>query len=78
MGLTFVLWLTALRWSRSATWVAQLIYLAPFLSLLFLHLVIGEPIAPSTPVGLALIIGALLCQSRSLRDQETAGKRAHR
>ncbi len=62
MGLSFVLWLTALRWGRSAARLAQLIYLAPFLSLLFLHLIIGEPIAPSTPVGLALIIGAILWQ----------------
>lgn len=64
MGLTFVLWLTALQWSRSAARLAQLIYLAPFLSLVFLHLIIGEPIAASTPLGLALIIGAILSQTR--------------
>lgn len=64
MGLSFVLWLIALRWGRSAARLAQLIYLAPFLSLLFLHLIIGEPIAPSTPVGLALIVGAILWQER--------------
>lgn len=69
MGLTFVLWLTALQWSRSAARLAQLIYLAPFLSLLFLHLVIGEPIAASTPLGLALIIGAILWQ----RERTTSG-----
>lgn len=64
MGLSFVLWLTALRWGRSAARLAQLIYLAPFLSLLFLHLIIGESIAPSTPVGLALIVGAILWQEK--------------
>lgn len=64
MGLSFVLWLTALRWGRSAARLAQLIYLAPFLSLLFLHLIIGESIASSTPVGLALIVGAILWQEK--------------
>ena len=62
MGLTFVLWLTALQWSDSAARLGHLVYLAPFLSLLFLHLVAGEPIQPTTPVGLALIVGSILWQ----------------
>ncbi|MBK1703434.1 hypothetical protein CKO40_02420 [Halochromatium glycolicum] len=69
MGLTFVLWLTALQWSHRAARLAQLIYLAPFLSLVFLHLIIGEPIAASTPFGLALIIAAILWQ----RERTTSG-----
>jgi drug/metabolite transporter (DMT)-like permease len=64
MGLTFVLWLTALQLSDSAARLGQLIYLTPFLSLLFLHLVVGEPIQPTTPLGLVLIVGALLWQGR--------------
>jgi drug/metabolite transporter (DMT)-like permease len=65
MGLTFILWLTALQLTASAARLGQLIYLAPFLSLLFLHWIIGEPIQPTTPVGLAMIIGAILWQARA-------------
>jgi drug/metabolite transporter (DMT)-like permease len=60
MGLTFVLWLTALQRARHAARLGHLVYLAPFLSLMFLHLVLGEPLLPATFVGLALIVGSLL------------------
>jgi drug/metabolite transporter (DMT)-like permease len=63
MGLAFVLWLTALQWSDSAARLGQLIYLAPFLSLLFLHWLIGEPLQPTTPIGLVLIVGSILWQA---------------
>ncbi|ROR34443.1 DMT family transporter [Inmirania thermothiophila] len=59
MGLTFVLWLQALRHARTTAQVSGLIYLSPFLSLILIHLVVGEPIYPSTPVGLALIVGGI-------------------
>lgn len=60
MGLTFVLWLTALQRAEHAARLGHLVYLAPFLSLMFLHLVLGEPLLPATFVGLALIVGSLL------------------
>jgi len=60
MGLTFVLWLTALQRARHAARLGHLVYLAPFLSLGFLHLILGEPLLPATFAGLALIIGSLL------------------
>jgi drug/metabolite transporter (DMT)-like permease len=64
MGVTFVLWLTALRLADSAARVANLIFLAPFLSLIFIARVAGEPIQAGTLVGLALIVGGLAIQSR--------------
>jgi drug/metabolite transporter (DMT)-like permease len=60
MGLTFLLWLTALQGAKNAGRLGHLVYLTPFLSLLFLHLIIGEPILPATFVGLAMIVGSLL------------------
>lgn len=60
MGLTFVLWLTALQRARHAARLGHLVYLAPFLSLLFLHLALGEPLLPATFLGLMLIVGSLL------------------
>lgn len=62
MGITFLVWLQALRHASSAARVALLIYLSPFLSLMFIHFIVGEPIRNATLAGLALIVGALLFQ----------------
>lgn len=59
MGIAFVLWQLAVhRVSRTAK-VSNLIFLSPPVSLLLLFLVVGEPILPSTLVGLVLILGGL-------------------
>jgi drug/metabolite transporter (DMT)-like permease len=63
MGLTFLLWLKALSYSRDSASVARFIYLSPFLSLLFIRTVVGEVILPSSLIGLVLIIGGILIQS---------------
>lgn len=60
MGITYVLWLKALTLSARASKVGHLIYLVPPISLIFIHYVAGEEIYPSTPVGLALILGGIL------------------
>ncbi|WP_027370235.1 DMT family transporter [Desulfovermiculus halophilus] len=56
MGITFVLWSMALKLSQSAAQVSIFIYLSPFLSLVFIHFLVGETILPSTFVGLILIV----------------------
>ncbi len=60
MSFTFVLWLTALQLSSTAARIGNLIYIAPFLSLVFLRLTTGEEIHPSTFIGLLLIVGSIL------------------
>ncbi|MGE4291887.1 MAG: DMT family transporter [Desulfovibrio sp.] len=62
MGITFVLWLTALKYSENTAKVGNLIFLSPFLSLVFIHFLLGEEILPSTFAGLALIVAGLLLQ----------------
>lgn len=62
MGITFFLWLSAMRLTRSAARIANLIFLAPPLSLLLIHFVLNEPIYRSTPFGLAFILGGLAWQ----------------
>lgn len=62
MGVAFVLWQLAVhRVSRTAK-VSNLIFLSPPVSLLLLFLVVGEPILPSTLIGLVLILGGLALQ----------------
>ena len=62
MGVTFVTWLMALRYSENTAKVGNLIFISPFLSLVFIHFLVGEEIYSSTYVGLGLIIGGLLIQ----------------
>ncbi|MCK4413301.1 MAG: DMT family transporter [Candidatus Eisenbacteria sp.] len=62
MGLTFVLWLRALKLSRTTALVSNLIFLSPFVSLVLLHFVVGEHIYSSSVIGLVFIIGGIALQ----------------
>ena len=62
MGLTFVLWLMALKLSMTTAKVSNLIYLSPFLSLILIHFLVGEVILFTTVAGLVLIISGILLQ----------------
>ena len=62
MGVTFVVWLMALKTSRTTAQVSNLIYVSPFLSLIPIHFVAGEKIFFSSVVGLAFIVGGVLLQ----------------
>lgn len=62
MGLAFVCWLQALKRSSTTAKVGNLIFLAPFLSLVFIHLLVGEAIHPATFVGLVFIVGGNVIQ----------------
>ena len=73
MGLTFLLWLGALRAAVSVSRVGNLIFLSPFLSLLFIHFLLREPIAPATFVGLVLIVLAVYYQQRGGPEPQAQG-----
>ena len=62
MGVTFLLWSAALKSASSIARISSLIFLAPFLSLVFIQFVLGEAIHPATLVGLCLIVPAALFQ----------------
>ncbi|MGB8656607.1 MAG: DMT family transporter [Candidatus Zixiibacteriota bacterium] len=62
MGLTFVLWLKALKLSRTTAQVGNLIYLSPFISLVLIHVVVGERIWWSTLIGLVFIVAGIMLQ----------------
>jgi drug/metabolite transporter (DMT)-like permease len=62
MGITFVLWLSALKLSENTAKVGNLIFISPFLSLVFIRVFVGEEILMSTLLGLALIITGLIAQ----------------
>lgn len=56
MGITFALWLKALKLTEKTSRVSNLIFLSPFISLFLIHFIVGEEILPSTIVGLILIV----------------------
>jgi drug/metabolite transporter (DMT)-like permease len=64
MGITFFFWLKALQLAETSAKVSNLVYLAPFLSLIFIHFIIKEPVYYTTPVGLVLIISGIYVQNR--------------
>jgi drug/metabolite transporter (DMT)-like permease len=49
MGITFYLWLKALQMASTTDKISNLVYLAPFLSLIFVHFILREPIFYTTP-----------------------------
>jgi drug/metabolite transporter (DMT)-like permease len=63
MGITFFFWLKALRLSTTSDKVSNLVYLAPFLSLIFVHYIIKEHVYYTTPAGLLLIIAGIFIQN---------------
>jgi drug/metabolite transporter (DMT)-like permease len=68
MGITFFFWLKALQMSETTDKVSNLVYIAPFLSLIFVHFIIHEPVYYTTLAGLLLIISGILIQNRKIKN----------
>jgi len=58
MGFTFILWQKALDKSSNTAAVSNLIFLTPFISLVFIAAILRESIHPATLIGLVIIIGS--------------------
>lgn len=63
MGITFVLWNQALKLTDKASRIANLIFLSPILSIVWLSQFAGETIQSSTLIGLACILLGLTAQN---------------
>jgi len=61
-SLGFVFWFSALKYGETAK-MSNIIYLTPFISLIYIYFLVGEKILPSSIIGLGLIIGGILIQS---------------
>lgn len=64
MGVTFFFWLKALQLAPSTDKVSNLVYIAPFLSLVFVNFILKEPLYFTTPAGLLLIVAGILIQNK--------------
>ncbi|MGF2733560.1 DMT family transporter [Marinobacter sp. DUT-1] len=70
MGVAFVLWSYAMKKAENTSKVSNLIFISPFLSLVFIYFILGEIILPSTYIGLVLIMGGLWLQQRKVKARE--------
>ncbi len=68
MSLPFLVWQKALKTTRSVAVISNVIYLSPFLSLLYIRTLLQEKIHISSLAGLVLITAGLILQMY-LRDQ---------
>lgn len=66
MSITFMFWLNAMKLTQSTSKIANLIFIAPFLSLIFIYFLVGEKILLATIIGLVLIVIGLLIQQSHL------------
>jgi len=64
MSVTFFIWLKALEKSKNFAKTSNFIYLTPFISLIFIHFIVGERIYVSTMVGLTLIVLGIILQPK--------------
>lgn len=67
MGVTFFFWLKALQLAPTTDRVSNLVYLAPFFSLVFVHFILHEPVYYTTLAGLLMIILSIIIQNRHPR-----------
>ena len=69
MGFTFLLWYKALSLAPNTARVSNLVFITPFISLIFIRLILGESIHPATLIGLFLIVGSNVWQKLSAKPQ---------
>lgn len=56
MGITFAIWLSAMRLTERTDQISNYVFISPFLSLFFIFIFLGEHIYFTTLIGLVLII----------------------
>jgi drug/metabolite transporter (DMT)-like permease len=61
-GITYVLWMKAMQLSASSAKIGNLVFLAPFLSLVFIRFILKETLYITTFIGLIFIIAGILIQ----------------
>ncbi len=71
MGLAFICWLMAMKYAENTVRIANLIFLSPILSLVFIHFFVEENIEKTTIYGLVCIIAGLMIQTKAKEKMNT-------
>jgi len=67
VGITYVLWLKAMNLTTSNAKIGNLVFLAPFISLIFIHFILKETIFVTTFIGLVFIVSGIFVQQLDRR-----------
>ncbi|NQU54193.1 MAG: EamA family transporter [Bacteroidetes bacterium] len=67
-GITYVLWLKAMELSTNNAKIGNLVFLAPFVSLIFIHFILKETIYITTFIGLVFIVAGIFVQQLDRRE----------
>ncbi len=62
VGITYVFWLKAMNYTSNNAKIGNLVFFAPFLSLVFIHFILKETIYITTFIGLVFIVAGVLVQ----------------
>ncbi|MFW5820793.1 MAG: DMT family transporter, partial [Bacteroidota bacterium] len=68
MGLAFLFWMKALQYSETTDKISNLVFIFPFISLIFIHYILGEFIHLTTLYGLILVIAGIFIQKTRFRN----------
>lgn len=77
VGITYVLWMKAMQLSTNNAKIGNLVFLAPFISLIFIHFILKETIYVTTFIGLIFIVSGIFTQrldrkKRKVHEPKTA------
>ncbi len=67
MGITFIVWLNALKNTESTGKISNLIFLSPVMALFFIHFILEEKIFYTTYIGLFLILSGIYIVNKKKR-----------
>ena len=62
IGITYILWMKAMELSTNNAKIGNLVFIAPFVSLIFIHFILNETIYITTFIGLIFIVTGILFQ----------------
>ena len=62
LGFAYIFWMQAMHLSENNAQIGNMVFIAPFISLVFIHFILHETIYYTTFIGLFFIIGGILIQ----------------
>ncbi len=71
VGITYVLWMKAMQLSTNNAKIGNLVFLAPFVSLIFIHFILKETIYITTFIGLVFIVTGIFTQRLDRKKLKT-------
>ncbi len=72
VGITYVLWMKAMQLSTNNAKIGNLVFLAPFVSLFFIHFILKETIYITTFIGLVFIVTGIFTQRLDRKKQNVS------